>query len=759
LQAVPLGCLYSPLKQIQGLAQVQYNPITCKSPQCNGILNPYCRVDFMNKLWVCPFCLTRNHFPAHYSDISSENRPAEIIPQFTTIEYVLDSHLYATNPPKPPVFLFVIDTCVIEEELKQVKTSILQSLMLLPEHSLVGLITFGRNVSMHELSFEECPKSYVFRGDKELTTQQIIAGLGLKLPQQQGHQNVKPSPTQYNSQQAQLSNNPLQSGINRFLMPVSEAEYQLTQILEGLGKDSWQYKNTERPQRCTGAAMSAAVGLLESTVQNQSARIMMFIGGPPTVGPGQVVSQDMKESIRSHLDLHKGNAPFFKKATKFYETIAQRAVQNGHCLDLFACSLDQVGLAEMRVCAEKTGGFLVLDDSFTRGVFIGSFKRAFLRDGTEANDLTMCFGGELTVLTSREFKVSGAIGNVTSLDKKGTSIGETEVGIGGTVSWALGGLDNNSTVGLYFEIVNQNPAQNSSSNPQEIKQSYLQIVTKFKHASGRTHLRVSTISKTFAELKSEQGIAYLRAGFDQEAAAVLISRLAVHKTANEFTFDILRWVDRTLIRLVSKFASYRKDDANSFKLSTEFSYYPQFMFHLRRSQFLQVFNSSPDETAFFRSILLRENTTNSLIMIQPTLMSYSLDGPAEPVILDVSSAAPNRILVLDTFFHLVIWYGDTIAKWQADGIHLKPEYDYFAQLLKAPKQDATALMESRFPYPRFIECVQNGSQSRYIMAKLNPSITQATTEYQQSGAEPPVFTEDVSMKVFMQHLKRLAVQE
>lgn len=97
------------------------------------------------------------------------------------------------------------------------------------------------------------------------------------------------------------------------------------------------------------------------------------------------------------------------------------------------------------------------------------------------------------------------------------------------------------------------------------------------------------------------------------------------------------------------------------------------MFHLRRSQFLQVFNSSPDETAFFRSILLRENVTNSLIMIQPTLMAYSLEGPAEPVILDVSSCAPNRILVLDTFFHLVIWYGDTIAKWQADGIHLKPE--------------------------------------------------------------------------------------
>jgi protein transport protein SEC23 len=66
-------------------------------------------------------------------------------------------------------------------------------------------------------------------------------------------------------------------------------------------------------------------------------------------------------------------------------------------------------------------------------------------------------------------------------------------------------------------------------------------------------------------------------------------------------------------------------------------------------------------------------------------------------------------------------------------------------------------METRFPYPRFIECVEKGSQSRFLMAKLNPSITQANVNDQQGG-EPPIFTEDVSMRVFMQHLRRLAVE-
>lgn len=43
----------------------------------------------------------------------------------------------------------------------------------------------------------------------------------------------------------------------------------------------------------------------------------------------------------------------------------------------------------------------------------------------------------------------------------------------------------------------------------------------------------------------------MSAGFDQEAAAVLMSRLAVFRAENDDGPDVLRWVDRMLIRLVS----------------------------------------------------------------------------------------------------------------------------------------------------------------------------------------------------------------
>lgn len=53
-------------------------------------------------------------------------------------------------------------------------------------------------------------------------------------------------------------------------------------------------------------------------------------------------------------------------------------------------------------------------------------------------------------------------------------------------------------------------------------------------------------------------------------------------------FDPIRWLDRALIRLCTKFGDYQKETPSSFSLSPRLSIFPQFMFNLRRSQFVQV---------------------------------------------------------------------------------------------------------------------------------------------------------------------------
>jgi len=64
---VPLGALYTPIKERPDLPPIQYDPVMCARQVCRAILNPMCQVDFRAKLWVCNFCFNRNTFPPQVS--------------------------------------------------------------------------------------------------------------------------------------------------------------------------------------------------------------------------------------------------------------------------------------------------------------------------------------------------------------------------------------------------------------------------------------------------------------------------------------------------------------------------------------------------------------------------------------------------------------------------------------------------------------------------------------------------------------------
>ena len=687
------------------------------------------------KLWICPFCLSRNPFPPHYKDISNTNLPAELLPKYTTIEYTL------SRPAQiPPIFLYVVDTCMDADDLKALCETLVVSLSLLPPHALVGLITFGTMVQVHELGYENCPKSYVFRGSKDYSPKNIQDMLGLT-------PGARPAPGAPGGPSAPRAAGAAQLGVSRFLLPVSQCEYQLTGILEQLQRDPWPVPSDRRAQRCTGAALGVAVGLLETTYQNTGARIMLFCGGPATQGPGQVVAPELRERIRSHHDIEKDNVRFFRRASRYYETIARRAAHNGHTIDVYSGCLDQIGLLEMNSLSNLTNGNQLLVDSFQMGIFKQSFNKIFDKD--EEGNLQMGFNATLDVQCTKELKVSGLIGHAVSANKKSACVGETEIGIGHTSAWRLCSITPRTSAAVYFEVVTPagQPLPPGS-------RGLIQFVTHYQHSSGQYRLRVTTVARNFAEPGSGQ----IPLSFDQEAAAVLMARIAVFKAEIDDSPDVLRWLDRMLIRLCQKFADYRKDDPSSFRLGETFNIYPQFMFHLRRSQFLQVFNNSPDETAYYRHVLNGEDVNSSLIMIQPTLMSYGFEGPPQPVLLDSMSIRPDVVLLLDTFFHLLIFHGETIAQWRKAGYQDQEGYENFKEILEAPQADAQDLLMDRFPIPRYIVCDQNGSQARFLLSKLNPSTTHMTGgAYGTAAPGAAIFTDDVSLQVFMEHLKRLAV--
>ena len=52
------------------------------------------------------------------------------------------------------------------------------------------------------------------------------------------------------------------------------------------------------------------------------------------------------------------------------------------------------------------------------------------------------------------------------------------------------------------------------------------------------------------------------------------------------------------------------------------------------------------------------------------------------MLLDVTSIAPASVLVLDSYFYVVVFHGTTVATWRKAEYHLNPEHAAFAQLLE-----------------------------------------------------------------------------
>lgn len=388
----------------------------------------------------------------------------------------------------PPVFIFLVDTCMDEEELDALKDSLQLSLSLLPPQALVGLITFGKMIQVHELGAEGCSKSYVFRGTKDLTAKQVHDMLGIgrgggapvgQQPQQPGAPGRPgmPGPA-----------NPAVPPANRFLQPISKCETALGELLSELQRDPWTVPQGKRYLRSTGAALGIAVGLLESTYPNTGGRILTFVGGPCSQGPGQVVDDELKHPIRSHHDIQKDNAKYMKKAIKHYDALAMRAATNGHCIDIYSCALDQTGLMEMKQCCNSTGGHMVMGDSFNSSLFKQTFQRVFARDA--AGNLKMAFNGTLEVKCSRELKISGGIGSCVSLNVKSPSVSDVEIGMGNTVQWKLCTLNPSSTMAFFFEVVNQHAAPMPQGG-----RGCIQFITHYQHSSGQRRVRVTTLAR------------------------------------------------------------------------------------------------------------------------------------------------------------------------------------------------------------------------------------------------------------------------
>ena len=722
---VPCGIHYTPLKQVDNLQILEYEPLTCKI--CKSVIAPQFQIDFRSKSWSCPFCESKNMFPTIYAqNISEQNLPAELLPEATTIEYKLNK-----KESKFPVFMFLIDIAIEESELSELKETIQSTLSLIPPECEIGIITYGTMCNLVELGFTDFPKMFVFKGEKKYSAQNIVTQLGL-----------------FNKNDPRIQS----QNSKKFLVPLKDSEFAINSFLDDLFPDPFPVGFEERKSNCLGLAINVAISLLESVHNGEPCRIFIFAGGPCNIGSGKIVDLKLKETIRNYLDFEKGNENtyHFQEAIKYYEELADRAFKANQIIDIYSCCLNQIGLLEMKFLVEKTGGVMLLTDSFSTRSFKDTFNKIFESD--EEGNLKMCFKGRSELFVTKPLKLKGALGHLVSMNIVNNENNNLKmvsndypIGQGNTRVWNLGGIDSTSTYTYILDIDSNNQNNN-------YRYGIIQFQTSYIASDRTTRLRVTTIKRKISpDLQNNKY--EVAQSFDQEAAAVLLAKIAIDKNIKEERNLVLRWIDKTLIKLTSRFAEYNKDEPSSFRLTKEFAYFPQFIFYLRRSFVLKNFNASPDEVTQFKTILLRENVTNGTIMIQPALYSYSGENPeSTPVLLEIENMKSDVVLLLDAFFFVCVWYGEDVCKWRDAGFQNEPGYENIKYMLDNPVDYAQSIVSERLPSPRFISADYGTGQERLIKSALDPNLS-GSNEFKEGY----FITDDVSLKVFMEHLIRKAV--
>lgn len=679
----PVGALVTPLKPLKDSYPLGYEPVRCR--QCSSCLNVHCRVDYQSHVFFCAICGARVALPVSYHEMTQENPANELI--YSTVEYQFQTK----EPDIPPVFVFVIDTvCDSQREFDNLKVVLNQAVAKLPSNALIGIITYGSSIYLHELVYSEFPRVFAFSGHNIYDAANLSGKLHI-----------------IRDNQSRVTN-------NTFILNIEQCESSVISLLDKLKMDIAVGSKGNRKSRCTGSALHLATSLIECLFGSSGGQVLLFTSGPITKGGGAMATLPMTETVRHHSDIQKNVTKMSKDSIKFFNDLGANASKSNIVINYLAAGFEDKGLYEMEAGINSTGGWVMNCETWVDPNISQTLSKYFdsVIDDS-AVDLT------IDVITPPNLKIAGCIGPCRSGNKRDPNrVGEKEIGIGNTFEWHAAACFPNTTFAFYFEV--------SASKSQPIPpntEGFVQFITYYRTLStGKRRMRVTTEKVLFVD--SDRSNFQIMQNFDQGAATVLLSRLAMWKAQTNDIQSIMAFIDKSLIKFCRKFGIYTKGQPMTFALPATCSYIPLFFFHFRRSPFMSLFNMSPDFTSTYRHNLLMESTENSLYMIQPTLMSFALDS--EPIVapLDMSSLQTNRVLLLDTFFEVLIWIGSDVASWRDQGFPDMEEYQNIKEMLEAPVKMAQQLIEERFPAPMYSTCDQDSSLARILVSKCNPTSSQ-----------------------------------
>ncbi|KAE9618862.1 putative von Willebrand factor, type A, Zinc finger, Sec23/Sec24-type, sec23/Sec24, trunk [Lupinus albus] len=597
------GALIFPGREVlTGSEVIQRDPHRCQS--CGSYSNIYCNILLGSGQWQCVICQKLNGSDGEY--IAPRKEDLRRFPELssTVVDYVQTGNNRPGFVPvsdlrvSAPVVL-VIDECLDESHLQHLQSSLHAFVDSLPPTTRLGIILYGRTVSVYDFSEESIASADVLPGDKSPLQESLkgfIYGNGIYL-------------------------SPMHASL-----PVAHA------IFSSLRPYKSNIPEASR-DRCLGTAVEVALAIIQGPSADMSrgvvkrsgsnSRIIVCAGGPNTYGPGSVpYSFD-------HL-----NYPYMEKiALKWMENLGHEANRHNTVVDILCAGTCPVRVPILQPLAKASGGVLVLHDDFGEAFGVNLQRAAARAAGSHALlELRMSDGILITHVVGP--------GEEAHVDTHGT-------------------FKNDSA--LYIQMPSVEDTQSftlSMETERDIKSDHVffQFAIQYSNVYQADVSRVITVRLPTVDSFS----AYLESIQDEVAAVLIAKRTLLRAISHSDAIDMRATIDERIKDIALKFGSQLpKSKLHCFP--KELSLLPELLFHMKRGPLLGNIIGHEDERSVLRNLFLNASFDLSLRMVAPRCLMHREAGTFEELPAYDLAMQSDTAVILDHGTDVFIWLGAELA--------------------------------------------------------------------------------------------------
>lgn len=603
IPSLGFGALVSPGSEISpGPQIIQRDPHRCQN--CGAYANLYCNILPGSGQWQCVICWNLNGSEGEY--IASSKEELRNLPELSSplVDYVQTGNKRPGFIPvsesrmSAPIIL-VIDECLDEPHLQHLQSSLHAFVDSLPPTTRIGIVLYGRTVSVYDFSEESIASADVLPGNKSPTQESLkalIYGTGIYLSPV--HASLPVAHTMFSS-------------LSPYKLNIAEASR----------------------DRCLGTAVEVALAIIQGPSAEMSrgvvkrtggnSRIIVCAGGPNTYGPGSV----------PHSFSHP-NYPYMEKtALKWMENLGREAYRHNTVVDILCAGTCPVRVPVLQPLAKASGGILILHDDFGEAFGVNLQRASTRAAGSH---------GLLEMRCSDNILITQVIGPG---EEAHTDSHET--------------FKNDASLSIQMLSVEETRCFSISMETRgDIKGDYIffQFVIQYTNVYQADISRVITVRLPTVDSVS----AYLQSVQDEVAAVLIAKRTLLQAKTSSDAIDMRATIDERVKDIASKFG-FQMPKSKLYRFPKELPLLPEPLFHLRRGPLLGGIVGHEDERSVLRNLFLNASFDLSLRMLAPRCLMHREGGTFEELPAHDLALQSDAAVVLDHGTDVFIWLGAELA--------------------------------------------------------------------------------------------------